>query len=287
MREAAADIVAAGVADVGAQRAGRGLAGTDRGRLGDQIDDPARALGAVGGGRIGQDFDTGILGGRNLLQQLAPAGSVELAGGPAVDQDGDIGIAAQADIAVGIDLDRGNVAQGLGQGAGLGLEIVGEAVAGAFAGGADVIGAGGDDHFVERRGLGGLFSTLGRSLFLRRGGGRRCRRRGLALGRRGGLGEGGTRRGRKGRADEQQETDGSHGVRPLRVIGRQPVKFPFHIDRGEPERVTSSSLCRRQNRPPFRRRARGVRRWSRRVSGLPAGRGIGRRRTFMTPGAPV
>ena len=67
--------------------------------------DAPAALGAVGGRGIGHHLDAGVLAGRNLQHHLAAAGAVELGRGAAVDEDGHPGVAAQADIAVGVDLD--------------------------------------------------------------------------------------------------------------------------------------------------------------------------------------
>ena len=74
-----------------------------RALLGDQVDDPGRAVRAVGGRGVGHHLDALEGVGRQLLQDLAAGRAGEQAGGLAVDQDGDVGVAAQADVALGAE----------------------------------------------------------------------------------------------------------------------------------------------------------------------------------------
>uniref|UniRef100_A0A0N4ZDF5 HATPase_c domain-containing protein n=1 Tax=Parastrongyloides trichosuri TaxID=131310 RepID=A0A0N4ZDF5_PARTI len=172
-RAARADVPASVIAHIGAQRSSgdgarrpRGGGGGDRRRtrLGDQIDDPARALGAVGGRRIGHHLDAGVAIGRQLQHRIGAVRSRQEGRGAAVHQQGDIAIAAQGDVALRIDIDRGHIAQGLGQGAGRRLKIVGQAVTDGVDRSPHVIGAGADDDVTHGGGLIVLVRLLRRSL---------------------------------------------------------------------------------------------------------------------------
>ena len=188
-RAAGADIPASMIAHIGAQRAGRdsrarrpgGRSSGDRrrNRLGDQIDDPARALRAVGGGRIGHHLDTGVAIGRQLQDRIGAVRPRQYGRGAAVDQNGHIAIAAQGDVALRIDIDRGHIAQGLGQRPGRRLKIVGQAIADGVDRSPHVIGAGADDDIAHGGGLIVLIRLLRRSLHGTVLGRRRSRRRRL------------------------------------------------------------------------------------------------------------
>ena len=125
VRAAEARVPAAIVADVDAQRAGRLGARLGRRGLGDQIDDPARTLGAVGSRRIGHDLDAGVLAGWQLDQGLAATGAGQDAGRATVHQDGDIGVAAKRHIAFRVHVHRRHVSERVGQTARRRLKVVG------------------------------------------------------------------------------------------------------------------------------------------------------------------
>jgi hypothetical protein len=121
-----AGVVAAAGADVGPH--GAELAGAAV-LLGDQVDDPARAVGPEGGRRVGHHLDALDLVGRHLLQHVGAAFAAEHPRRLAVDHDGDVGVAAQADVALHVDLHRRHVAQRVGDRAGGRLQVAGDAVA--------------------------------------------------------------------------------------------------------------------------------------------------------------
>ena len=212
-----ADVPAVVVADVGADRAGLRRLGARAVRLGDQVDHAAAAVRAVGRRRVGHDLDPGVLVGRDLQDDLTAVLAGEQARGTAVDQDGDAGVTAQRDVAVRIDLDRGNVAQGVGQRAGRGLQVLGDAVADRVDRGADVVGARGDDHVAD----GGLLLRLGLLVGGRLVRGRRSRSGRLLLGRgwarrgrRLGLGRRDAGRQRQRDAGQQKKPEFGHGPDP-------------------------------------------------------------------------
>uniref|UniRef100_A0A0N4ZZD3 NDK domain-containing protein n=1 Tax=Parastrongyloides trichosuri TaxID=131310 RepID=A0A0N4ZZD3_PARTI len=173
-RAAGADIPASMIAHIGAQRSGRdsrarrpgGRSSGDRrrNRLGDQIDDPARAFWAVGGGRIGHHLDTGVAISRQLQHRIGAVRSRQYGRRAAIHQQRDIAVAAQGDVALRIDIDGGHIAQGLGQRPGRRLKIVGQTIADGVDRGPHIIGAGADDDIAHGGGLIVLIRLLRRSL---------------------------------------------------------------------------------------------------------------------------
>ncbi len=167
---AAAEAAPPGIADRQARRAGPPGA---LGLLGDQIDDPARAVGAKLGRRIGDDLHPVDAVGGHLLQRLTPALALEQARGLAVDQDRHRRIAAQADIALHVDLHRREIAQGVGDRARLGRQVARDAVAAPVDRGADLWRVGLDlDRADARGGLRGRLLGRGGLKGRGRGGGR-------------------------------------------------------------------------------------------------------------------
>jgi hypothetical protein len=203
-----AEVPALAIADIGADRAGGGVARLHGRGLGDQVDDPAGAFRAVGGAGVGHHLDAGILVGGQGEDGLGAAIAAQHAGRATVDEDGDVGVAAQGDVALRVDIDAGDVAQGVGQGAGSGLQVIGQGIAGGVDRGADLGWGGRDLDGVD----GGLF--LGGGLG---GGGRRGRG-----GRGRGLGDGGTGgEGREGGADKQTDTERRHEIISPTARGRR------------------------------------------------------------------
>jgi hypothetical protein len=134
-----------------------------------QVDDPGGALRRELRRGIGDHLHPLHRIRRQGLQRLGGALAAEQGAGLAVHEDGDVGVAAQGDIALHVHLDRRDVLQGVADRSGGGLQVLGDTVAAPVDGGAESLLRGaGDGDPID--GLGPWRGLLGRDGFRRRGG---------------------------------------------------------------------------------------------------------------------
>src|SRR6185503_4434154 len=80
----------------------------------DEVDDSARTVGRKSGGRVGHHFNTFVLTRGDLLQRLSATRAGEQAGGLAIDENGDVGVTAKADVALQVNINGRDVAKDIG-----------------------------------------------------------------------------------------------------------------------------------------------------------------------------